>query len=90
MRVIANERTDYFDRHPEELVPFPEQMMTSISEGVLHLPHGPDGTDVDPARECYPSGQGVGGIEAVVPAGELVDRLMVEAEAALDRVGRLR
>ena len=90
MRVIANERTDHFDRHPEELKPFPEQMMNSIVEGVLHLPNGPDSTDVDPSQECYPSGQGVGGVDAVVPAGELVGRLMAETEAALDRVGSLR
>jgi len=90
MRVIANERTSYFDRHPDELVPFPEQMLESIREGVLHLPTGPDDPDVDPTRECYPSGQGVGAIDQLVPAGELVGRLMAEAEAALARVDTLR
>ena len=90
MRVIANERTAYFDRHPEELSPFPEQMITSITEGVLHLPTGPDDPDVDPARECYPSGQGVGAIRELIPAGELVAQLMADAEAALARVDGLR
>ena len=90
MRVIANERTAYFDQHPDELVPFPEQMLTSIHEGVLHLPTGPDDPNVDPSRECYPSGQGVGAIDELVPAGELVWRLMDEADAALARLGGLR
>ena len=90
MRVIANERTAYFDQHPDELVPFPEQMLTSIREGVLHLPTGPDDPNVDPSRECYPSGQGVGAIDELVPAGELVWRLMDEADAALARLGGLR
>src|SRR5450631_2124963 len=90
MRVIANERTAYFDNHPEELAPFPEQMLASITEGVLHLPTGPDDPGVDPSRECYPSGQGVGAIDELVPAGELVGRLMAEAEAALERVDGLR
>jgi len=90
MRVIANERTAYFDQHPDELSPFPEQMLLSITQGVLHLPTGPDDPDVDPTRECYPSGQGVGAIDELVPAGELVGRLMAEAEAALARVDGLR
>ena len=90
MRVIANERTAYFDDHPDELAPFPEQMLASISDGVLHLPTGPDDPGVDPSLECYPSGQGVGAIDELVPAGELVGRLMAEAEAALKRVDGLR
>ena len=57
---------------------------------MLHLPTGPDDPDVDPTRECYPSGQGVGAIDELVPAGELVGRLMAEAEAALARVDGLR
>jgi enoyl-[acyl-carrier protein] reductase II len=90
MRVLANSYTEHFDHHPEELVPFPEQMIRSITTGVLHLPTGPDDPDVDPARECYPSGQGVGSIDALVPAGELVGQLVADAEAALRRVDGLR
>ena len=90
MRVIANERTAYFENHLDELMPFPEQMLTSINQGVLHLPTGPDDADVDPSRECYPSGQGVGAIDELVPAGELVRRLMAEADVALARLGALR
>ena len=90
MRVIANERTAYFDNHPDELMPFPEQMLNSITQGVLHLPTGPDDPDVDPSRECYPSGQGVGAVNELVPAGELVRRLMAEADVALARLGALR
>ena len=47
-----------------------------------------EGVDIE--RECYPAGQGVGGIAELVPAGELVRRFVVEAEAALDRVAALR
>jgi enoyl-[acyl-carrier protein] reductase II len=45
---------------------------------------------VDPTTECYPAGQGVGAIDGLVPAGELVARLMAETEDALARVARLR
>jgi len=38
---------------------------------------------VDPGRECYPSGQGVGGIRGLVPAGDLVRKFVDEAQAAL-------
>jgi len=43
-----------------------------------------DGVDVD--KECYPAGQGVGGITELVPAGELVSRFVAEAQAVLDRL----
>jgi len=87
MRVIRNEYTDYFDAHPEELVRFPDQMGRSFADGVLHLGADDMATGVDPGRECYPAGQGVGGIESLVPAGELVRRFVEEAEAALGRAG---
>ena len=40
-------------------------------------------------REFFPCGQGVGAIHELVPAGELVARMVVEAEAVLDRLARL-
>jgi enoyl-[acyl-carrier protein] reductase II len=83
MRVVANEYTAYFDGHPEELQPFPAQMGRSFGDGALHLASDPDTPDIDTTRECYPAGQGIGAIDEVVPAGELVGRFVAEAEAAL-------
>jgi nitronate monooxygenase len=37
-------------------------------------------------RDIWGSGQGIGAIKAVVPAGELVDRLAREYEAARTRL----
>ena len=85
MRTVRNKTTQHYEEHPEELRPFPDQMMVSMSGGFMHLPQGDDATDVDPERECYPCGQGVGSIHDVVPAGELVVRFVEEAEAALGR-----
>ena len=90
MRVLSNTYTEYFDHHPEELTTFPEQMIRSITDGVLHLPTGPDDPNVDPTKECYPSGQGVGAIDSLVPAGDLVRQLVADAETALRRVDSLR
>jgi enoyl-[acyl-carrier protein] reductase II len=83
MRVVRNDYTAFFEEHPDELQPFPAQLGRSMGDGAFHL--GLDGAveGVDPARECYPAGQGMGGIEGLVPAGELVRRFVVEAEAAL-------
>jgi len=83
MRVVRNETTRRYDEHPEELRPFPEQLGVAITGGFLHLPEGDEAEGVDPARECYPAGQGVGAIDELVPAGDLVHRFVDEAEAAL-------
>lgn len=90
MRVLRNDYTAYFEEHPEELQPFPLQIGRSFGDGALHLGGGPDTEGVDPTRECYPAGQGVGAIGELVPAGELVRRFVDEAEAALERVQAMR
>ena len=90
MRVVRNAYTDYYDAHPDELKKFPEQLGIAYSTGALHLGGDSfsDGVDVD--KECYPAGQGVGGISELVPAGVLVERFVAEAEAVLDRLAALR
>jgi enoyl-[acyl-carrier protein] reductase II len=90
MRVVANEYTAYWDANPDELAPFPLQMARSFEDQALHLASDPDAPTIDPSKECYPAGQGVGAIEELVPAGELVGRIVAEAEAALARADALR
>lgn len=87
-RVVANEWTRYYDQHPDELQPFPAQALASMQAGANHL-GAPDGTDVDVAREFMPCGQGVGAIDELVPAGELVRRFVEEAERVVGRVAEL-
>ena len=81
-RVLGNEWTRHFDAHPEELVPFPAQVLASISAGANHL-GAAEGTEVDVDREFFPAGQGVGAIESLIPAGELVERIVADAERTL-------
>ena len=83
MRVVRNEMSTHFEQHPEELKPFPEQLLAAIEGGYLHLGANETTDGVDPDRECFPAGQAVGGIDALVPAGELVVRIVEEAEVAL-------
>ncbi|HLX87039.1 MAG TPA: nitronate monooxygenase, partial [Acidimicrobiales bacterium] len=85
MRVVRNDYTRFFDEHPSELQAFPGQLGRSISDKAFHLGGDGDTLEVDPARECYPAGQGVGAIGELVPAAELVRRFVAEAEEALAR-----
>jgi len=48
-----------------------------------------DDAAVDPERTCMPAGQGAGAIHEVLPAGEIVRRVVAEAEATLARLGAL-
>jgi enoyl-[acyl-carrier protein] reductase II len=92
MRTVRNAWTEYHDEHPEDIRRFPEQLGVAVEAGALHLGADDTATGVDPDRECYPAGQGVGGIDELVPAGEVVRRFVSEAEAALRAVdaGRSR
>ncbi len=82
LRAIRNDWTQHIEEHPEELAKFPEQMMNAIAANALHL-GGDDSSEVDPKKECYPSGQGVGAIHELEPAGDIVRRIVEEAEHAL-------
>ena len=88
-RVVRNEWTNHFDQHPDELQPFPMQAVASSKAGVNHLGF-PSGTDVDVSKEFMPCGQGVGAITDLVPAAELVQQMMAEAERTIDRIASVR
>src|SRR6266545_3292701 len=60
LRAVRNKTTQYYEEHPDELKPFPEQILVSTGGGFMNLPLGDAATDVDPERECYPAGQGIG------------------------------
>src|SRR5918997_556552 len=89
-RVVRNGYTQWFEEHPDELQPFPKQLGRSWSDGANHLGGDPDTEGVDPEREFFPAGQGVGAIDELVPAGELVRRIVAEADEALGRMTALR
>lgn len=88
-RVVRNAYTQHFEDHPEELKPFPAQLLASMEDGANHLGAGPD-TEVDPEREFWPAGQGVGAIDELIPAGDLVRQFVAEAEAVFERVSAKR
>jgi len=85
MRVLDNPYAQDWEKRSAELQPFPLQMLHSTRQGVMNYV---DDGHVDPERTCMPAGQGVGGIHEILPAAEIVARVVAEAEAVLDRLGR--
>jgi len=85
MRVLANPYVEGWERRAGEIQPFPMQMLASTQSRVMNYV---DDREVDPERTCMPAGQGVGAIDAVLPAREIVARVMAEAEAVLGRLGK--
>lgn len=88
-RVVRTDWTQQFEEHPENLKKFPEQVLVSIQSGANHMGDPPE-TEIDVTREFMPAGQGVGAIHELIPAGELVRRILAEAEIAMDAIQRVR
>ena len=88
LRVLANAYTAWWEEHPDELEPFPAQVIRSTNDGAFHLGRDAATPGIDPDRECYPAGQGTGSIGALVPAGEIAQTMVAEAEAVLGRLSQ--
>jgi enoyl-[acyl-carrier protein] reductase II len=86
MRVVRNAWTDYYERHPEELLPFPQQRQLAVQTGVSNLGRSVD-AEVDPDREAYLCGQVAGIIHAVEPAADILHKMVADAEDILRRLG---
>ena len=89
MRVRKNPYVDDWESRPADIQPFPQQAMVSIRNGAM----GGIGGQIeglDPEKSCFAMGQSAGGVREVLPAGEIVARLVREAEDALARAARYR
>jgi enoyl-[acyl-carrier protein] reductase II len=86
MRVITNPYAEDFERHPDRIHAFPQQMAVSAQAGVLG--YAKDAT-TDPQRTCMPAGQGIGGIHEILPVAEIMSRMLEEARANIVRLGNL-
>jgi NAD(P)H-dependent flavin oxidoreductase YrpB (nitropropane dioxygenase family) len=56
---------------------------------VNHLGY-PSGTVVEANKEFMPAGQGVGAINELIPAGDIVRSMVAEAERTIDRLLAVR
>lgn len=86
MRVLDNAYARGWEKRTAELRPFPAQMAYSTEQGVLNFA---DDDFADPDRSCMPAGQGVGGIGEILPAREIVARVVAEAEEVMGRLGSI-
>ncbi len=82
-RVLRTSYATEFEQAGGVPKPFPMQVIASFEDGANHLGGDESTTGVDPDREFMPAGQGVGAIDELVPAGDLVRRFVDEAEALL-------
>ncbi len=82
-RVVRTPYAEDFERSGAAPEPFPGQVIRSMTDGVNHLGGDERTPDVDPTNEFMPAGQGMGAIDALVPAGDLVRSIVAEAEAVL-------
>lgn len=88
-RVVRNSYTEYFEEHKDELQTFPGQVGRAMRDGVFHMGGDLSTEGVDPEREFFPAGQGVGAIKALIPAGDIVRSMVAEAEEILAKPGAL-
>lgn len=84
-RVLTTAYADDFERSGVTPEPFPGQFIKSLGDGANHLGGDETTEGVDPDREFMPAGQAVGAIDELVPAGEVVARIVDGAEVALAR-----
>jgi len=89
MRVRQNPYVADWESRPGDIQPFPQQAILSSGAGVM----GGIGGQIeglDPDRSCFAMGQSAGGIHDVLPAGEIVRRILAEADQAIGRLEKLR
>ena len=90
LRAVRNEWTQHIEEHPEELAKFPEQMARAVQANALAPRRRRELRRRSRRRSATRPGQGVGAMHELVPAGDLVRRIVDEAEHALARAGRDR
>lgn len=86
MRVIKNPYVEEREKRPEEILPFPDQMVASFHAGLTDYV---DEAGADPERTMMPAGQGVGAIHEVLPAKEIIEQILREARATIARLGTM-
>ena len=89
MRVKKNPYVDDWESRPGDIQGFPMQAMVSIQAGAMGGIGG-QVDDLDPDKSCFAMGQSAGGVREVLPAGEIVRRIMAEANEAITRLTALQ
>lgn len=91
MRCRTNEYILDWESRPEDIQPFPQQAIHSTSTGVIGGIGGiTDEARLDEETSCFAMGQSGGGVRDVLPVRDIVERIMAEAEAAMNRMSSYR
>ena len=77
-RLIRNEFTDYFETHPQEIRPFPEQLESQQGNTIAVRQHG------RVQQGAAPSGQIGGYVQHIEPASVVIRRLVEEAQVVVE------
>jgi len=88
MRVKKNAYVEDWERRPQDIQAFPMQAMVSVRNNAMGGIGGQT-EGLDPDKSCFAMGQSAGGVRDVAPAGEIVARMVADAEAAIARAARL-
>ena len=88
MRVISNPFVEDWERRPDEIQRFPEQMYASMESGVMAALGGAtDGIDAN--RHAMPCGQGAGAIDDILSCREIIEKTIAEAKDVIARIAPL-
>lgn len=85
LRALQNDTTKRFET--EKALPFAQQVVESAKLNRLG-PIAGKTDNLDLSFQCFPAGQGGGGIREVLSCKEIVDDIVREAEATLKRIGK--
>lgn len=89
MRVLKNAYVDDWESRPQEIQPFPMQAMLSVQNNAIGGIGGQT-EGLEREKSCFAMGQSAGGVHDILPAGEIVARILAEADQAIARLGRLK
>jgi enoyl-[acyl-carrier protein] reductase II len=81
LRSLRNPYIAEYEAEPGRIKRFPEQLMISAQRQVMAYWNA----EADPAKTCFPAGQGVGAFREIKPAAEVLREIVAGAEAVLRR-----
>jgi len=79
LRALKNPYIAEWESDPSRIKRFPEQLVLSAQRNVM----GYFDEHADPARTCFPAGQGVGAFREIKPAGDVLREMVTQAERIL-------
>jgi enoyl-[acyl-carrier protein] reductase II len=79
LRALKNPYIAEWESDPSRIKRFPEQLVLSAQRNVM----GYFDEHADPARTCFPAGQGIGAFREIKPAGDVLREMVTQAERVL-------